>query len=320
MFCFKCKKKSPNASMKRNGTMVTVSQNCLNCGEDGFVWKSQPLAFGKYPAGNILLSFAILMAGASVSKVLLMFQHMGLSVYTSRTYFYHQKKFLFPTILCYWESYRLKLVNLVKKLKDAVWCGDGRYDSMGHSAKYGTYTMFCCSLMKIIHFEIVQSNETGSSTQTEVEGAKRCFAFLSGLGIGIKEFISDRNRSVAKLIRENFPGTKHFFDIWHVARTITKKMLKSSKEVKGCEVINQWIRGVRNHLYWCLTSTKKGFEDLIEAKWASFMRHVANKHSSHPDPHFPECAHDEDIEPREWIRMCLYFLNKYTYFFKEKGL
>ena len=34
--------------------------------------------------------------------------------------------------------------------------GDGRFDSMGHSAKYGTYTMFSFDLMKIVHFDILQ--------------------------------------------------------------------------------------------------------------------------------------------------------------------
>ena len=35
------------------------------------------------------------------------------------------------------------------------YCG-GRHDSMGHCAKYGAYTIFCCTLTKIIHFSLVQ--------------------------------------------------------------------------------------------------------------------------------------------------------------------
>ena len=66
LFCFKCKEAAPPVSMKCHGTMVTVTQHCLKC-KDEFQWKSQPLVMGKYPAGNVLLSFAILMAGASIS-------------------------------------------------------------------------------------------------------------------------------------------------------------------------------------------------------------------------------------------------------------
>ena len=77
----------------------------------------------------------------------------------------------------------------------------------------------------------------------------------------------------------------------------TSKLLKASQE-KGCEKLKDWMRGARNHLYWCVTSTLQGFGDLILAKWKSFMRHVNNKHKDHPDALFTECAH-EDIAPRK---------------------
>ena len=115
MFCFNCKNEGPEVSMKKNGTMVTVAQRCRNCGPNSYVWRSQPLVLGRYPAGNILLSFAILMSGASVAKVLLVLKHMGISLYSARTYFLHQSKFLFPAILSYWERYRAALVNELEK-------------------------------------------------------------------------------------------------------------------------------------------------------------------------------------------------------------
>lgn len=142
--------------MYQNGTMVTVVQHCSACGVESFKWRSQPYVFGRYPAGNLLLSFGILMAGASVSKIILVFKHMGLAVYTSRTFFYHQNKFIFPTILNHWESYQAKLIESLRTITDTVWCGDGRFDSMGHSAKYGVYTMFCTTIMKIVHFDLLQ--------------------------------------------------------------------------------------------------------------------------------------------------------------------
>ena len=54
------------------------------------------------------------------------------------------------------QTYRQNCIEKVKRATDAVWSGDGRFDSMGHSAKYGVHSMFSSSLMKIVHFEIVQ--------------------------------------------------------------------------------------------------------------------------------------------------------------------
>ena len=143
----------------------------------------------------------------------------------------------------------------------------------------------------------------------ELEGAKRCFNFLQRMGLTVAAFVSDRHRGIAKWIREFQPQTSHFFDIWHVARSINKKLLKASNE-KGCEIIKEWMKGVRNHLYWCVTTTVQGFQNLILAKWKSFMRHLSNKHKDHPDALFRECAHDE-IAPRKWIKIgnvvCFHF-------------
>ena len=48
----------------------------------------------------------------------------------------------------FWKDYQTKLL---KKLKDfgtgLVLAGDGRHDSMGHCAKFGAYTILCCTGM-----------------------------------------------------------------------------------------------------------------------------------------------------------------------------
>ena len=107
----------------------------------------------------------------------------------------------------------------------------------------------------------------------ELEGAKQAFNFLQTAGVAIKVIISGRHHGIAKWIRESQAGCSHFFDIWHVARSIGKAMLKLGKE-KGCERISDWVKGAHNHLYWCAMSNKQGFEELIAAKWKSFMLHL----------------------------------------------
>lgn len=159
-----------------------------------------------------------------------------------------------------------------------------------------------------------QANEAnGSSPKMELIGLQRCFASLKDEEVSISTFVSDRHRGVAKWIRESFSSVKHFFDIWHVARTITKKLLQAAKE-KDCERINRWISSIRNHLYWCATTTREGFGSLILAKWKSFMRHVQDKHDSHPDDLFDECAHDHLEKERKWIKNGKFLLPSYEFF------
>ena len=73
-------------------------------------------------------------------EILQVFKIMGLLGYNKVTYYYHQRHFLFPSIVKYWQSYQKKILDSLKE-KEVVIAGDGRQDSMGHSAKYCSYTV-----------------------------------------------------------------------------------------------------------------------------------------------------------------------------------
>ena len=63
---------------------------------------------------------------------------------------------LFPTIFMYWKKYQTQMLEQVKASRDrAVIAGDGQHDSMGHSAKYCGYSIFCCTV-PMIFFSLVQ--------------------------------------------------------------------------------------------------------------------------------------------------------------------
>ena len=156
MFCFKCKQENPTYAVHQNGTLVIVRQNCTKCGDSSFEWKSQLAIFVKYPAGNIALSFATLMAGATVKKVLLVLKHMGVAVYEPKTYFLLQKNFLFHLIVTYWKEYQERFKCQLQNVTIVFWSGDARFDSMGHSATFGVCSMFTCNFNKILNFELVQ--------------------------------------------------------------------------------------------------------------------------------------------------------------------
>ena len=56
------------------------------------------------------------------------------------------------------------MLEKVKSIKDGITiAGDGRHDSMGHCAKYGAYTIFCCTVPMILHFSLIQVNTQNNS-------------------------------------------------------------------------------------------------------------------------------------------------------------
>lgn len=92
-FCPFCKEDNPLVETKEVGTAAVVTSMCTNpkCSKE-FVWHSQPkIPWTRIYAGNFLLCFSILLSGASPSKTLQIFRHMGLACVSLKTYFAHQR-------------------------------------------------------------------------------------------------------------------------------------------------------------------------------------------------------------------------------------
>ncbi|XP_078363789.1 uncharacterized protein LOC144648008 [Oculina patagonica] len=302
-FCYSCKSDNPLVETRQVGTMAVVTSTCTNtsCGRKDTVWKSQPNMPGtKIPAGNFLLCMAILLSGSSASKVLQLFQHMGVACFSLKTFFKHQREKLFPAVHLYWKSYQEKLINKLKELgQPLVIAGDGRHDSMGHCAKFGAYTIFCCTLPLIIHFSLEQRNVAGNSPAMELLGFKNCMGYLLGCGLMISTLITDRHASIRKYMREQLKNIKHYFDLWHIKKKIHKVLTSISKE-RGCAALVNWIRPCENHYFWSATSTLSGNGNVIYAKFKSFLSHVINKHDHLDDPLYNKCNHGE-IKDRTWL-------------------
>ena len=112
---------------------------------------------GNIPAGNIRLSAAILFAGALPTKALRIFSILSCSCISPGTFFRHQRQYLLPEISTIWKSKQCALLkNLKDQKKKLALSGDGRADSPGHSAKYGSYTVIEMSCNKVVDYRLVQ--------------------------------------------------------------------------------------------------------------------------------------------------------------------
>lgn len=78
-----------------------------------------------------------------------------------------------------------------------------------------------------------QSNEVKSSSWCELEGLKRTITYLKAQDLAVCTLITDRHRQIAKWIRENLEDTRHYYDVWHVAKgKKTKKYIKNNDVFK----------------------------------------------------------------------------------------
>ena len=99
--CQNCGSETYGTTTRVIGMFLSVSQHRSDCSFT-FKWAIQPV--GKsIPAGNILLSAAILYSGTLPAKVLRMLKIYGCATITSRTFFSHQKSYLQPSVFAVWN-------------------------------------------------------------------------------------------------------------------------------------------------------------------------------------------------------------------------
>ncbi|CAN7950014.1 unnamed protein product, partial [Ixodes pacificus] len=291
--CVQCGSRDCKVVMNYAGTLVTAHITCPKKHKE--TWRSQPLVEGK-ALFNILLCSAILFSGSSPTKVLRLLSLIGVQTLQKSMFFDFQRLYLWPAVQEVWKSEQDLMIQAAQGEKLCL-AGDGRADSPGHSADFGTYTLMDVTHNRVFHIELVKSTEVSSSNRMEKEGLVRAFKSLQEQGVEVGTIVTDRHREVNAYLRINHPDVQHRFDAWHFAKGIKKKIDAVSR-TKAHEVLRKWKSTIIRHLYWC-ARTSDGDGDLVLAKWKSIMRHVIDVHI-HQDPLHPACAHG-DIGNRKWL-------------------
>ena len=94
------------------------------------------------------------------------------------------------------------------------------------------------------------------------------------------------------------------FDVWHLAKSITKKLSEQAKK-KECGDIFPWIKSVSNHLWWPAV-TCYGDRELLREKWISIVHNTAKTHQWDSADLYHECAHPpipgDGARTKKWFR------------------
>lgn len=140
----------------------------------------------------------------------------------------------------------------------------------------------------IVDFELKQVTQTGSSSTMERAG---CFDVLQRLEAesNVSLLTTDRHCQIRAMMTNEFPHIKHQFDIYHVDKSLRKKIADKAKR-KGYEMLQFWLKALSNHLWWCC-ATCSGNAELLKEKWLSFLHHVTDVHSWNCSHLFHKCAH-----------------------------
>ena len=286
-FCMKCGSPVTHIASHDKGSSVSYTMECHNGCKN--TWSTQP------PIASLMIASSIISTGNTYSKVASFAKAMNLKFIGKTTYQDHQKGTIVPIVQRAWEEERAKVVEEMKQKQSLILAGDARCDSVGYNAKYGSYTLMDTSATsgtstkkKIVSMELVQVSEVPNSNHMEPKGLERCLDQIKQDGLKPKALATDRHLMVTSIMKKNHKDIDHQFDIWHLVKSILKKLMAKAK-LKKCEELMHWVRSITNHLWWCAESCG-GNAQLLHEKWLSVLNNIINKHKWSGSQLFHKCA------------------------------
>ena len=155
MICRMCGAATSSIKKRVMGMYIRIEQKCSKCGYM-FNWTNQPMV-NNMPLANLLVSSSILFSGSLPSKALQVFSHLNIKVISLQTFFQHQRQFLQPAVSTLWTRKQSLYIAETEQVGiPIVLGGDGRADSPGYSAKYGSYTAMDLNRQMMVNVELVQ--------------------------------------------------------------------------------------------------------------------------------------------------------------------
>ena len=92
-----------------------------------------------------------------MAKLLRFFHFMNVACVSSTSYYRHMRSYVNPTVIQFWKEHRLQLFDLLSTSETGlVLSGDGRCDSPGYCAKFGSFTVIEQHINKVVDFQLVQ--------------------------------------------------------------------------------------------------------------------------------------------------------------------
>ncbi|CAI6351328.1 unnamed protein product [Macrosiphum euphorbiae] len=250
--CHYCNAKVENIHNYTKGAMLAVQTICEN--RHIFKWTSQPLS-DKRLVGNILMGAALTLSGVLFNQMKTFCSSLKLAFFSRTVYDKIINNYTAPVVKLIWDQHRQNNINELK-MGTSIWlAGDGQFDSPGFCAKYCTNSVMDVRSSKIIDFKITQKG----MVQGDLE-KKACELLLQELEkndeCNINVFLTDRHKGIRCYIRTHHPNIEHEFDVWHLSKSLTKRLKTLEKNHHSAFM---WKTSIINHLWWSAQTCSKVF-------------------------------------------------------------
>lgn len=109
-------------------------------------------------------------------------------------------------------------------------------------------------------------------------GKKACEILLQEIekrdACNINVFLTNRHKGIRCYIHTNHPNIEHEFDVWHLSKSLMKRLKPLEKNYHNAF---KWKTSIINNLWWS-AQTCNGDGKLLIEKFTSILHHISNIH------------------------------------------
>ena len=87
--------------------------------------------------------------------------------------------------------------------------------------------------------------------------------------------MTDRHTGIGSMMKDIFPGIFHAFDVWHMGKSLLKKLIACAKKHPK---VGLWARPLVRHFWWSCRECQDNVDLLIEM-YHSSLYHLLNIHN-----------------------------------------
>ena len=95
--------------------------------------------------------------------------------------------------------------------------------------------------------------------------------------ISIDLLTTDRHATVIKIIRQEYPNTKHMYDAWHMVKPFVKDLREEAKKKRSAN-LKLFVKALKNH-FWFSIAAGKGDGNLCREILLSSLFHIIGVHN-----------------------------------------
>ena len=191
------------------------------------------------------MTSSILLCENTFQRTKEMINIANVSFFSDTTWDSLQDRYVFPAVNIIYNVHKESIILRAREEERLI-----LLDSPGYFAKYRTYTLINSNFGKILDFNVIHVAQAAISETMELVSLKLLLTSMEFRNVTVSFLTADQHQQVRTYIKKDKPNINHQFDIWHVVKSIKRKLAAEAKKSK-CQDLDFRVESIKSIINFC---------------------------------------------------------------------